>query len=912
MPLSLITADGDTLLVDPSSEFQYTPEGFNTGLASNSVPLSLWDGSGGSYRRLYETQSSVARAVNKLTRQVARMPLKVYTGDSSSGKQRVTEGPLVDAIKTPARGRSAIHLKQWLTLPALIHGNALVEKTRDRPGGPLKGFWPLNWRQMIPKWIDDDPEKPIDYWIQVPANGPRRVILPQDVIHVAWHPPAGQLGVSPLKQLGVTMTIERSAQLWQAATFRNAARPSGGVTLPDNDLAKDKEFRREFRDDLARLQQGGHNAGRPIVLPPGGKWEAFSYNAAEAALIDQRKLGLDEVAGVYDVPPPMIGILEKATFCLPADALVMTERGSVPINTVESGDRVWSLRDRRLSLCAVSRSRQTGVKPLLTIATTNRTLRCTDNHPILVARRIKGDRTKSKPHWRHEWRPAGQLAVGDLIITAAKLPSHGVRTCPTRDVTVGFAEFCGHYLGNGNLMFAGDQPAGVSIARDANARYMGHYRNVMRSEFRRLQTGGRDVARADRERLPITLQEQGRATRFSSVLAGEELIELGLGGHAPDKQVPEWVFKLAPDLRAAFLRGYCDADGHVDKRGHLAVHSSSETMLRQMRELCIGLGVPVSNVRAQRAWVTLPDGNRVFSVAWTFKAADPQANASIIGSHDPLDRERLAAGKPWGRKAYRYSDKFAGSPPAIDGCALARVRRIERGEVSVPVYDLTVPESHNFIADGVIVHNSNITEQHQMLFTDVLGPWFSLEQESFNSQVCAEEAELEGQWVEFDLRDVLRGDPVKAAIAEKTQIATGTLTIDEARDANNRPRFGGVASEPLIASNNLSRLESLAEEEVDDPEDPDDPEQARAIASNLERAVDRLYRQACAGRLAWDPLRFQSELAADLDRAGAELAGRDAAAWTAAVDARVQGASTPDDLRAAVTDLIPPIPEVSE
>ncbi len=519
MPLNLIGADGQTVTIDPESEYQYTPEGFNSGLASNSVPLSIWDGAGGSYRNLYETQSSVARAVNKLTRQIARMPLKVYRGDSAAGKERVTDGPLVEAIKSPAPGRGAIDLKQWLTLPALVHGNATVEKVRGR-GGRIIGFWPLNWRLMTPKWIDEDPELPIDYWIYTPAKGKRRVLQTEDVLHVAWHPPAGQLGVSPLKQLGVTMTIERSAQLWQASTFRNAARPSGGVTLPDNDLAKDKEFRREFRDDLARLQQGGHNAGRPIVLPPGGKWEAFSYNAAEAALIDQRKLGLGEVLGVYDVPPPMVGDLEKATF-------------------------------------------------------------------------------------------------------------------------------------------------------------------------------------------------------------------------------------------------------------------------------------------------------------------------------------------------------------------------------------------------------SNISEQHQMLFTDVLGPWFSLEQEVINSQLCAVEPEFGDFWVEYDLRDVLRGDPVKAAVAEERQIRNGTLTIDEARDANNRPRFGGNASKPLIQTNNLSLLESLGDEEPDN----DDSEQARALAGNLARVGDRLYRNARAGTDGWDPERFSTELTADLC---ASEAVDDGEAITAAATDAVAGivadaGGDPDQLRDGIAALdLPTLMEVHE
>lgn len=314
MGLVILNEAGQYEAID-GGPYQYTPEGFNTGLATSSVPLTAWGGGGGSYRQIYETQPWVAMAVNKLTRQVSRVPLKVYVGDSGSGKERVTDGSLVGAIKRPAPGYGASHLKQWLTLPALLHGNSVTEKVRNREGR-LAGFRPLNWRHITPRWIDDDPELAIDYWLYQPASG-RRIIQPRDVIHIAWSPPAGWIGVSPLKQLGVTLRIEAATQLWQEALMRNSARPSGGLTMPEiaaGDTKAARQLRRELRNDVERLLQGPPNAGRPVLLPPGADWKAFSYNASEAELIEQRKLGHIEVAGVYEMPPPMLGILDDASF----------------------------------------------------------------------------------------------------------------------------------------------------------------------------------------------------------------------------------------------------------------------------------------------------------------------------------------------------------------------------------------------------------------------------------------------------------------------------------------------------------------------------------------------------------------------------------------------------------------------
>jgi HK97 family phage portal protein len=312
MPFQLITANGEVISADEGGPFQYTPEGFNSGLATNSMPLSEWGSGGGSYRKLYETQPWVAAAVNFLTRQIARLPLKVYERDSQNNPERVTEGPLFNLVETPAPRRGPLHLKQWLAFPTLLHGNSTVKKVRDRAGGTPRRLLPMYWPAMELKTEDDEPEGEPIAWISRQFR--RTAVLDiDDVIHTSWHAPQGHLGVSPLKQLGVTLQIERAAQAWQQGHLRNAARPSGGVTLPEA-AAGDVELRKELRSDLENLHQGGHNAGRPVIMPPGSKWEAFGHNAAEAELIDQRKLDREEIAAVYNAPQPLIGILDHATY----------------------------------------------------------------------------------------------------------------------------------------------------------------------------------------------------------------------------------------------------------------------------------------------------------------------------------------------------------------------------------------------------------------------------------------------------------------------------------------------------------------------------------------------------------------------------------------------------------------------
>ena len=313
MGLTYITSDGEILSPDENAgPFQYTPAGFNSGLSVNSVPFSQWEGGTASFAHLYRTQPWVYITVNFMTRQLTRLPLKVYEKDSQNVKRPVSSGPLYDVLRRPGPRRGPIHLKQWFAFPTLLHGNGTVGKVREKRGGPPTAFEPLDWRFMDPQ---RDRDENITHWIYRGDRDPR-VILLDDLLHTMWDGP-DDLGVSPLQALGVTLNLERSAQQWMTGHFRNSARPSGGFTMPEpaaGGSADAKALRAELRSDVDRMHAGGMNNGRPILLPPGSDWKSFEQSAHEVELIEQRKLNREELAAGYNAPQPMIGILDHATY----------------------------------------------------------------------------------------------------------------------------------------------------------------------------------------------------------------------------------------------------------------------------------------------------------------------------------------------------------------------------------------------------------------------------------------------------------------------------------------------------------------------------------------------------------------------------------------------------------------------
>jgi HK97 family phage portal protein len=277
-----------------------------------SVPLAMFgrdgfmispDGRVASYQGIYESQPWVAVVVNKLNRGIMDLPLRLYREVTQDGEiEPVHNHPVMDLILNPWERASPAQFKQKLSFPALIHGNSVVAKVRSEPDGPPTGLMPLDWRFLVAHTLDDGE---VFFW---ESNQPRRQQFydVDDVVHVAFEAGLGDIGVSPIKQLGTTLRTEENAQTYQSSSFEKGIRPSGALKT-DKSLSRDQ--RKTLRDEIR--QQGD---GSFFLLTDGMEWESMSHTAVEAELIEQRRLNREEVAAVYDVDPPLIGILDHATY----------------------------------------------------------------------------------------------------------------------------------------------------------------------------------------------------------------------------------------------------------------------------------------------------------------------------------------------------------------------------------------------------------------------------------------------------------------------------------------------------------------------------------------------------------------------------------------------------------------------
>jgi HK97 family phage portal protein len=617
--------------------------------------------------------------------------------------------PLQRLLTRPNPMMSHAELMVYTMTYRAAGGNCYLHKVRNKAGMVVE-LWPYSIAQMWPipsrfNWVED-----YGYYDK---DGQVRTVPAADVIHLKW--PFVDLlnptkAMSPLMSVFREVNTDTEATRYLYALLKNDAVMRGVVQVPAG-VPLGKTQADKLRAEMY-MQHGGDNRGGIAILEQGASYQRVSLNLQELAFESLRRVPESRIAGAFRVPAILAGLyvgLEKSTYCLPADARVSTPNGPVDICLIRPGDTVWSVVDGRLESRSVVRSGMTGRKMLYEVKTKNRTLRASGNHPVLV--RVPGSMTvgsNAERSAKTEWRRVDELRLGDRVVQPKGYPDQGGDELPDGSTaTADFMQFCGAIVGDGTV-----DAAGVRVAMPPADRTQGDY--VDRAQ--RLFTHSRYAYRA--ERVPVHIQEGERQFGFSSRAVSQQLVDLGLGGRALTKRIPGWVFGLRTDLRLAFLAGLVDTDGSIDKRGVLQFAFANKALTHDVRDLLISCGIQCTNVYYRQVDASaLPQpGLHDTYDNWSFVASSAVQVAAIPFS-DPLYRERVDANATRVR-----SDGFdahrAGFAPELGFYTVTSLRELHVEDV----YDIEVDEGHSFVADGIVVHNSNYKEARSQLTEDTFVP----------------------------------------------------------------------------------------------------------------------------------------------------------------------------------------------
>lgn len=281
------------------------------------VPLtrgfaSPWAFGGPAGRPPYEYGRAVRAAYceNPVAQRAVRL-----VAEGIGGAPLLPADPALLALVQATSGGQA--LLETMASQLLLHGNAYVQILRDGAGRPVELFALRPERVTVLAGADGWPEA------YAYRAGTSVLTIPRldgdatpNLIHVRdFHPADDHYGAGCLSAADMAVAIHNAASAWNRALLDNAARPSGALVYEaaEGNALTTEQFDR-LKRELAEAYAGEGNAGRPMLLEGGLKWQALSLSPADMDFAALKAAAARDIALAFGVPPMLLGLPGDSTY----------------------------------------------------------------------------------------------------------------------------------------------------------------------------------------------------------------------------------------------------------------------------------------------------------------------------------------------------------------------------------------------------------------------------------------------------------------------------------------------------------------------------------------------------------------------------------------------------------------------
>ncbi len=262
----------------------------------------------GEWPRSYEAQVRDGFAGNA----IAQRAVKLVAEGVGWAPLTASTPALLTLVQTRSTGQA---LLETVAAQMLLHGNAYVQVLRDAEGavGALyalrpervsvevdAGGWPTAYRYAVG-----------DRRVRLEAEGPR-----PEVVHIrSFNPIDDHYGMGCLGAASGAVAVHNAAGRWNKALLDNAARPSGALVYdPGDGAALSAEQFARLKAEMEAGFAGAGNAGRPMLLEGGLRWQALSLSPADMDFVGLKAGAAREIALAFGVPPMLLGLPGDATY----------------------------------------------------------------------------------------------------------------------------------------------------------------------------------------------------------------------------------------------------------------------------------------------------------------------------------------------------------------------------------------------------------------------------------------------------------------------------------------------------------------------------------------------------------------------------------------------------------------------
>jgi len=380
--------------------------------------------------------------------------------------------------------------------------------------------------------------------------------------------------------------------------------------------------------------------------------------------------------------------------CLVSTTHIDTEFGSKYIKDLDIGEFVWSFntKTKNFELTKVVNKICSGTKEIIRISTQHNFVDSSKNHRFLVFN------TENK---NLEYKIAENIKIGDLLVINSNKNKKSKETIlidknildnkqitcpifvPEKDeipdvIDNEFAEFFGFMVGDGWAKYYPNKNGisanyrvcfSLGVDEEQNKRYLSILEKYAGKKANITFHGGKS-----------------RTAILYSKRLYKILKNMGFGDNAKEKRIPSWVFESNNEIQNAFIIGLGNADGwtHEDEWAKCySIMLCNKDLIYDFKKL-----VQLNNIKSSNP----KENDKIEEVEIRGIKCNKHGEYSFNYYFDADEKQQM--------EKYNFIDN--------KNIFLEPVRKIEdRGEKET--YDIQVESlNSNFIANGIIVHNSMI------------------------------------------------------------------------------------------------------------------------------------------------------------------------------------------------------------
>ncbi len=267
-------------------------------------------------RSNWNTNSGPTRSYEALVRDaylrnpIAQRAVRIIT-EGAAGAPVRSNPPDHPVLALLGGGEPGPSLIETVAANLLLHGNAYIEIGLGATGLPAALY------SLRPERVTVEADAsgwPVGYLYRAGTTLQRFPAVTvgerPGLLHIrSFHPLDDHYGLGCIGAANSAVETHNAASVWNKNLLDNAARPSGALVYDPGDGAtlSAEQFDR-LKAEMEAGFAGAANAGRPMLLDGGMKWQPLSLTPTEMDFGRTRDTASREIALAFGVPPMLLGL----------------------------------------------------------------------------------------------------------------------------------------------------------------------------------------------------------------------------------------------------------------------------------------------------------------------------------------------------------------------------------------------------------------------------------------------------------------------------------------------------------------------------------------------------------------------------------------------------------------------------